>query len=151
MGISIITVNVETKVIMHFVVLLYLLGLSLSNTCFLVNFSNFSDECLRESGHQGASVASTVQLTPPYNSTVQDVALQSASGKRRLKIFFIVICFLSRVGMQLSQVLTPSQRKERFVSLQRRRQRQVRRDRNLRPSPPPCLSRHRHRHYKMRA
>ena len=27
-----------------------------------------------------------------------------------------------RVGMQLSQVLTPSQRKERFLSVQRRRQ-----------------------------
>ena len=146
---SIITFNVETKVIMHFVVLLYLLGLSLSNTCLSVNSSNFSDECLRESGHQGASVAPTVPSTPPYNSTVQDVALQSASGKRRLKIFFIVI-FFSRVGMQLSQVLTPSQRKERFVSLQRRRQRQVRRDRNLRPSPPSCFSRHRHRRCKMR-
>ena len=133
---------------MHFIVL-YLLGLSLSNTCLPVNSS---DECQRENGHQGASVAPTVQSTPPYNSTVQDVALQSASGKRRLKIFFfIVICFLSRVGMQLSQVLTPSQRKERFVNLQRRRQRQVGRDRNLRPSPPSCFSRHRHRHYKMRA
>ena len=30
--------------------------------------------------------------------------------------------FSSRVGMQLSQVLTPSQRKERFLSVQRRRQ-----------------------------
>ena len=132
---------------MHFIVL-YLLGLSLSNTCLPVNSS---DECQRENGHQGASEAPTVPSTPPYNSTVQDVALQSASGKRRLKIFFIVICFLSRVGMQLSQVLTPSQRKERFVNLQRRRQRQVRRDRNLRPSPPSCFSRQRHRHYKMRA
>ena len=136
---------------MLFVVLLYLLGLSLSKTCLSVNSSNFSDECPSESGHQGASEAPTVQSTPPYNSTVQDVALQSASGKRCWKIFFILICFLSRVGMQLSQVLTPSQRKERFVSLQRRRQRQVGRDRNLRPSPPSCFSRQRRRRCKMRA
>ena len=74
---------------MLFVVLLYLLGLSLSKTCLSVNSSNFSDECPSESGHQGASEAPTVQSTPPYNSTVQDVALQSASGKRRLKIFFV--------------------------------------------------------------
>ena len=91
----------------------------------------------------------------PVDATVQlhcpGCRFAKCLRKESFENIFIVICFLSRVGMQLSQVLTPSQRKERFVSLQRRRQRQVRRDRNLRPSPPSRLSRHRHRHYKMRA
>ena len=90
-------------------------------------------EFQRENIRRVVDMVQTALFMPPYHFSARDAGLPNALGKTRFENcvdqahlpLHIFIASSSSVGMQLTQVLTPSQCKERFLSVHRRRQEQV--------------------------
>ena len=90
-------------------------------------------EFQRENIRRVVDMVQTALFMPPYHFSARDAGLPNALGTTRFENcvdqahlpLHIFIASSSSMGMQLTQVLTPSQCKERFLSVHRRRREQV--------------------------